>query len=384
MKTWWLILLALSFVACGESPEGNTPVTTTAPTVVLGPGDVAVARVADIASGLMVAGTLEPSRTVEIKAQVAGTIEQLGVDRGVPVRMGQRLAVIEAQGVQSQVSGARAGVAAAESQIAAAEANLAAAQQRLEGARQLYEAGAMSKIDFQSAQAQYEAAVGQVAAAKSQAAAAASQLTSASETAARTIVRAPITGVVSRRDVSEGEAVNPGQSLLTIVNSETLELAGQISVQQAAQARVGQAVSFTLDAYPGQEFTGTVARIDPVADPATRRVGIALQLPNRDGRLVGGQFVTGQVLTANVAKRLMVPRTAIRTDEKGAFVYAVEGNTIVRRDVTVGEIDKSSAAVPIESGLTEGTRVIVSPATDIQPGAIVRDASASAPGEETR
>jgi RND family efflux transporter MFP subunit len=371
-------VLAACLVACGAEHEPK-PEASPEPVVVLGPGDTVEARVGDIASGLVITGTLEPSEVVEIKAQVPGTIQDLAVDRGVPVRRGQRLAVIEAQGVRSQVSSARAGVAAAESQIAAAEANRAAAQQRLEGARVLHEAGALSTVDFQSVQAQYEAAVGQVAAARSQAAAAAAQLTAATETAGRTVVQAPIAGVVSRRDVNEGEAVNAGQALLTIVNSQTLELAGQIPVQQAARAHVGQAVSFTLDAYPNQEFTGEVARIDPVADPATRRVGIALQLPNADGRLVGGQFVTGQVLTANVAKAIVIPRTALRGDEKARFVFVVENGRIARRDVTVGALDDARGTVPVESGLNEGDRVIVSPATDIQAGALVRDAGGTQP-----
>lgn len=379
----WLLTAALAAWACGG--ESTQPAAAPEePVVVLDATDVAVARSADIASGLVITGTLDPSEVVNVKAQVSGTVQQLSVDRGVAVKRGQRLAVIEAEGVRSQVSGAEAGVAAAKSQIAAAEASVASARQQLEGARTLFEAGAMSKIEFQNVEAQHKAALGQLAAAESQAAAASSQLTGASEAARRTIVQAPITGVVSVRAVNEGEAVNPGQDLLTIVNSRTLELAGQVSVQQAAQARVGQQVTFTLDAYPGQEFTGRVARIDPVADPATRRVGVALQLPNADGRLVGGQFVTGKVLTANVAMEIVVPRTALRGSEMERYVIVVEGDRLVRRDVTVGDIDDATGMAPITMGLAEGDRVIASPATDIQAGARVRDVAAATPAAEPK
>jgi membrane fusion protein (multidrug efflux system) len=366
-----VFLLVAGTWACGgdeePAPEASAP-----PPVVLSPEDVATATVSDVAAGVVVTGTLDPSEVVDVKAQLAGTIRQLRVDRGVPVTRGQRLAVIEAQAAQSQVQGARAGVAAGQSAIAAAEATVAAARQRLEGAKTLFAAGAMSTIDYQAAEAQYEAAVGQLAAAKAQAAAASAQLAGASETASRTTIEAPITGIVSARPVSEGEAVNVGQTLLTIVNSDVLELSGQVPVQQASAIDVGQAVSFSLDAYPGQVFTGTVARIDPVADPNTRRVGIALQLPNPGRKIVAGQFVTGEVVTANIGKALTIPRAAVRTDGERRYVLVVEGDQIARREVQIATPDASRGTVAVQSGLQEGDRVIVSPDPDLQAGTRVQ------------
>jgi RND family efflux transporter MFP subunit len=378
-----LMFLAVA-AGCGgkkEAPAASAPTDTEK---ILSSADVAVVRTADIASGVVVTGTLNPSEVVDVKAQASGTVASVSADRGVAVKRGQRLAVIDAEGIRSQVSGAQAGVAAAQSGITAAEANLAAVRQKLEGARKLHDAGAMSTVDFQAIEAQYQAAVGQVASAQSQSAAAQSQLAGASETARRTTVVAPISGTVSKKGVNEGEAVTVGQSLFTIVNSQTLELAAQIPVQQASLARVGQTVSFTLDAYPGRELAGRVARIDPVADPATRRVGIALQIPNTDGGLVGGQFVTGKVITANVAKGLIIPKAGLRGDDKTPFVFVIDGDRVARRDVTPGPMDDASATVPVQSGLKEGDRVIVSPATDIQVGAKVREGTSPQPAKEMK
>ena len=317
-------------------------------------------------------GSLDPSEVVEVKAQVAGTIASLDADRGVSVKRGQRIGVIEAAGVRSQVSGARAGVAAGQSAIAAAEANVAALKQKLEGARQLHAAGAMSTVDLQSFEAQYEAAVGQLAAARAQTAAANAQLATASEAASRTTIEAPITGIVSAREVSRGEAVNVGQTLFTVVNPDVLELSGQIPVTQAAAVQVGQAVSFSLDAYPGQVFTGRVGRIDPVADPNTRQVGVALELPNPGRRLIAGQFVTGRVITANVGKAITVPRAALRGAETDRYVLVIENNTVERRPVVAAAIDPSRDTVAIASGLRDGEQVIVSPDQSIVAGTQVR------------
>jgi RND family efflux transporter MFP subunit len=369
-----IMLMACGGCSGGEARQATEPAT---PPVVLGPDDVAVATMSDLASGVVITGTLQPAAIVEVKAQVGGTIQRLTADRGVAVNRGQRLASIEAIGVQSQVSGARAGVAAGESAIAAAEANVAAARQRLEGARTLHAAGAMSTVDLQSAEAQHEAAVGQLAAARAQTAAAKSQLAGASETAGRTTVVAPITGVVSERGVNEGEAVNSGQTLFTIVNPDRLELAGQIPVQQASAVKVGQTVSFSLDAYGEKVFTGRVARIDPVADPNTRQVGIALELSNPGRTIIAGQFVTGRVITANIGQAITVPRAAVRGPDDRRHVLVIEGNTVRERAITAGVVDPSRDTVAIASGLRAGERVIVSPDPAIVGGTVVRDEAAA-------
>ena len=149
MKTPLLCILPVLLMAACSGPEAEeAPANATPATIALGSDDVTVARTTDMASGIVLTGSLDPSEVVEVKAQVAGTIASLDADRGVSVKRGQRIGVIEAAGVRSQVSGARAGVAAGQSAIAAAEANVAALKQKLEGARQLHAAGAMTTVDL--------------------------------------------------------------------------------------------------------------------------------------------------------------------------------------------------------------------------------------------
>src|SRR5690606_5388793 len=175
---------------------------------------------------IVLSGPLQPKEVVALRARVGGTITGLRVDRGSPVRGGERLATIRAAGIVSQAAGAKASVAAA-------EANLALAKQRLEAARSLFAAGAMSAIERQSAEAVHEAAVAQLAAAKA-------QETSASEAADYTSVVSPIDGVVSSRTRRDGESVSPNDEILTVVSGRTLDLAGQIGVDDAARVRAGQ------------------------------------------------------------------------------------------------------------------------------------------------
>ncbi len=334
--------------ACGngaaETPEAGAG---EEDAIVLGPQDVQTAQVSDLAGGIVLTGSLQPYRIVDVRAQVAGTIQNLRVDRGDAVREGQTMAVIQAEGIRGQAEGARAAVAAA-------EANLALAEQQLESARTLFEAGAMSQLDYRAAQAAYESARAQLAAANAQA-------VGAGEQARRATVTAPITGQVSDRQISDGQAVNPGETLFTVVGSEYLELAGQVPVDQAARVRQGQAVEFQLDAYPGRTFRGTVDRIDPTANPNTRQIGVYLRLPNPNRELVGGLFATGRVIAEGVSSAVVVPTSAVRGTGDDRYVWVIENGTAVRRQVTTGARDEARGLVAIANGLSGGEQVVVAP-----------------------
>jgi RND family efflux transporter MFP subunit len=358
-------LLVLGAAACGggEGQAAETDAPRQENVTVLGPGDVAAAEMTQLAAGVALTGSLEPYRTAEVKAQVPGVVRGLTVDRGSSVGAGQVLARIEAQGIQSQAAGARSGVAAAEAQVSLA-------RRQLESARTLFQAGAMSELDFRAAEAQFQAAQAQLAGARSNSA-------GASEAAGRTAVRAPFAGQVSVRTANEGEAVNVGQTLLTVVNSQFLELRGQVPVDQANQVRPGQPAEFTLVAFPGRTFTGTVARIDPVADAGTRQVGVTLRLQN-PGELIAGMFASGRVVTGGDRQALVVPAAAVRGQGADQHVFAVVGDSVVRRAVTLGARDDARGVVAVESGLSAGERVIVSPGV-VPAGQKVRVQAAGSP-----
>jgi RND family efflux transporter MFP subunit len=360
-----LALMMLIFAAaCGGNAEEAPQALEGPQAVVLQPTDVAVVQPTRITGGIVLTGTLNPERIVEVRTQVPGIIARLAVDRGDPIRPGQLIAVVEAEGIRSAAAGALA-------QVSAAEANLALARQRLQSARTLHERGAISQIDLQTAEAAYEAAVGQLAAARAQA-------SSAAESARRANITSPIGGEVSSRHVNQGEAVSPGDPLVTVVNTTQLELAGQVPVQSAARVQRGQTVEFTVDAYPGQVFEGVVARVDPTADPATRQVGVYLRLPNPNGRIVGGVFATGRVLSEVADSVLAVPSGAVRTQDEGTYVWLIEQKHLTRRPVVTGVRDDATGLVEIVSGLSAGDRVLAVPGA-MQEGTPVRFSNEGGP-----
>ncbi|MEJ2217952.1 MAG: efflux RND transporter periplasmic adaptor subunit [Gemmatimonadota bacterium] len=327
-------------------------------TVVLSASDVATVHTGTVEAGVLLTGSLDPHRVVKLTAQVAGTVRNIRVDRGSQVKAGDPLAVIEAAGVRGQAEGARAAVAAA-------DAGLALARQRLESAKTLHDAGAMSDIDYESAKAQYAAAQAQLAAAKAQAA-------GAGEAASRTVVRAPMTGAISARDVEEGEPVGVGHELFTEVNIDVLELSGQVPVEDASRIHVGQRVVFDLTAYPDRTFKGEVSRVEPTADQETRQVGVYARLPNKDHALVGGLFAHGRIVTQAEDSVVVAPLAAVRGTTESPFVYAIENGVLTRRPVQLGLTDDVRRVVEVTAGLPAGTQVLVAPGQDIAEGTQVR------------
>lgn len=352
--------------ACGgggndANSDNGSPGADERAALVLSPQDITEARVTTVTTGVLLTGTLQPAERVAVTAQVGGTVGEVRVDRGSRVSRGQLLATIRAEGVRSRLAGAQ-------SSIAAAEAQLAVARTQLDAQRRLYEAGATSRVDLENAQAAFAGAQAQVAAARAES-------TAAAEAAGFTEIRAPLAGTVSDRAVEPGEAVSPGDPIVTIVNTRTLELAGRIPVDESGAVRVGQPVTFTLDAFPGREFRGTVARKDPMADPTTRQVGVYVHLPNPNGEITAGQFARGRVSGRTVEDAVAVPTTAVQRSGDEDAVFVVANGRLERRPVTLGIRDETAGIVAVTSGLRAGEVVLARPAPNVTNGQAVMVAS---------
>lgn len=350
-------ILAISLLAaCGGDTSADSE-DADANTLLLSTDDIVEARLGSVASGVVLTGSLEPAERVSVAAQVAGTAGSVNVDRGSRVSAGQVLTTIEAAGVRSQAAGAAANVEAA-------KANAEVALRQRDASRALFQQGAISELEFRRAEAALQAANAQVALAEAQSA-------GASEQAVRTRVTAPIAGVISDRNVEPGEAVSVGDILFEVVDSRTLELSGRIPVELAQVVSVGQPVSFSIDAYPGRTFEGRVARKDPVADAQTRQVGVYVQLPNRDGNVIAGQFARGQVVGDTQEDVVVIPTTAVRGAGEAAAVLIVENGLVVRRPVQLGTRDDVQGVVVITSGVQPGDQVLATPGGTVPEGSRV-------------
>ena len=357
--SWFATLLVSLSCSSGdsESSGGATPASAApapgagpaagargAPTVVLAATDVAKVSRSTIEDGLAVTGDLQPIETVLIRARLEGDLVGVYVREGDRVRAGQVLARFENSQQQS-------GFRSAEAERAEAQSELATAQWNLEQSKELFDAGAIPERDLKVAQQA-------VASAQSSVAAADARVRSTGSFIQDTRVLATTPGVISQRDIENGEHVARGAPLFTLVRSDVLELEASVPARKAGGVVVGQRVRFTAD---GRSFEGRVARVSPTIDPSTRSITVFVQIPNVGGSLKGGTFATGRIIGRTMEGALVVPAAAVRQAQDGGrpFVYRIDGQKLSTISVALGVADEQRGIVEVLEGLAEGDLIVV-------------------------
>lgn len=354
------VLPALLLVsACGGASEPEAAVEATVVNVAA--DNAVVVDSGIIESGPLLSGNLTAERSAELRAQVSGTLLDILVREGTPVTAGQSLARIEATVLEDQARSAAA-------QQQSAEANAELATRNAERAVRLHAAGAMAERDLEAARSQAAAATAMAADAKARHASARQQL-------AHATIRAPFAGVVSERRASAGDVLSVGTPVLTVVDPTRLELAAAVPAATLNTIRRGARVEFSVTGYPGRNFVGTIARVNPVVDPATRQVRTYVSVPNADRALASGLFAEGRVAVEQT-RALVIPAAAIDPNATSPSVRRLTGGKVEVVAVTLGLRDDVTERVQILSGVARGDTLLVGAALGTPAGSPVRIAHA--------
>jgi len=164
-----------------------------------------------------------------------------------------------------------------------------------------------------------------------------------------------------------------------IVDNRLLELTVNVPSTEMAALRVGQPVRFSTDAFPGREFGGKVAHINPSVSPGDRSVRVIAEVPNVPEVLKGGLFVKGRIATGVRKGVVLIPRTALMSWNVAARkgeVFVVDNNVARRREVATGAVQGDRVEIP--AGLHSGETVVTRGAFLLSGGDAVKVA---APGK---
>jgi HlyD family secretion protein len=183
-----------------------------------------------------------------------------------------------------------------------------------------------------------------------------------------TILRAPISGVVTRRNLDTGALATANQPVLSLQNLDQIWLTLGVPEEIYGRLSVGQTATVTIDSEEGSNFQGKIERLNPGADPQTRQFTVRVRLENSMGRLRPGAFAHVSFITERIPDALTVPREAVRKGEKpgAGQVAVVNGDTAQLRPVTTGAEDTNS--VQITSGLQPSESVIILSGRDVKDG----------------
>jgi len=358
-----LFLLILLILAAGCRRNGGKDAAANAPPppIVLGPEDTAVVVRAPIQSGPALTGTLTAEQQATVRAQLSGSVLETLAEPGQAVRRGQLLARLDSTSLTEIHTSARAAVTNARN-------NLAFAERELGRQRALVAAGAVAQRNVESAQQQVVAAQAALAQARS-------QLANAEKQLSYTRVTAPFSGIVSERPVASGDVVQPGTALYTVVDPSSLELEANVPAEQIGQLHVGAPVDFTVSGYSGRTFEGTITRINPSADPATRQVRVYAEIPNANNELVSGLFAQGRIASQS-REGLTLPSDAIDRRMAKPAVLRVRDGKVERVEVQLGLVDERAQRVEVRQGVQPGDVVLMGGAQEIPPGTPVKLAPA--------
>ena len=311
------------------------------PAAVLGPNDVWTVAPTDLIAGVPVSGTLEPDVDIKINAPTAEVLDQVLVKEGQAVGQGQVLA--------------RMSTAAIAPAAASAAAELRVAEANYHRMQDLYKEGAVAETDVETAEVTFKNA---------QAADAA-----AARRLAEATIRAPVSGVIAQRLHDAGDRVKDGDQLFRLVNTRELDFEATVPSQYAGDIKVGAPALLTVTGLDSAGVTARVARINAIADPATRQVKVYVHVPNPGGRMVAGLYASGRLVTRQIKAALAIPQAGVRRDDQGkTYVLIVAGGAVARRDVVVGAFDEQQNLVEIKQGLAAGDVVIVGPIEGLNVG----------------
>jgi HlyD family secretion protein len=323
-----------------------------------------------VANGYVVART-----QASVSAKLPGRLAYLGVSEGSRVRAGQVLGRLENAEYQAGVGQAQASLASEQATLIQTQADrdeLASEARRAHDVRaqnpQLISAQDVELADSKAAQA---AAAAEAQQARVRAAAAALDVAKAN--LENTVIRAPFSGTVLRKDAEVGEVVAPSVgggltrgAVVTMADLATLEVEVDVNEAYIAQVKVGEPARITVDAFPDTSYRGTVRLIVPTADRQKATVQVKVAFVDHDPRVLPEmgarvEFLEGERGGARAAAprpRVRVPAEAVRTEAGGqAVVWIVAGGRLERRAVDAGPV--SAGAREVRSGLAGGETVLL-------------------------
>ena len=289
----------------------------------------------DVSQNGTYSATVQAFAVNNIAPQSGGRIQKVNVEIGDFVGRGQILAEMDRV------------------QLDQAKLRLSNAETELARLKQLYEQGGVAQSDYEAAELNCKVSK-----------------STYDNLLENTILRSPISGVVSARNYDRGDMYGMAAPIFTVQQIVPVKLLVGISEADYTKVRKGDAVTLTVDALPGRSFSGTIKRLYPTIDPATHTVNIEVQVPNQNRELRPGMYAKVDVNFGHSTNIVVPDAAVVRLQGSGQRnVFVVEDGTAVQREVTLGR--HFDGQYEILSGLSEGELVVVKGGNTLRNGAQV-------------
>jgi len=279
-------------------------------------------------------GSITAVQGITVTPDLPGSVREIAFESGAVVKAGDLLVRLD--------------TSAEEAQLRAVEAQVDLARLNLDRVRTLRSQNMIAQAELDAAEAtlkQLEATADSIRA-----------------TIEKKTIRAPFAGKLGIRQVDLGQYLDTGKPIVSLQTLSPVYAEFSLPQQELSKLKTGMIVRLTTDAYPGQQFEGTLTTINPDLDKATRSIKLQATLPNAEQRLRPGMFARVEVLLPEARDVLVIPATAVLSNPYGDSVYVIEPNPtnnaalqarqqFIRSGMLRGDF------LVVESGLKEGEKV---------------------------
>jgi HlyD family secretion protein len=272
----------------------------------------------DVVQAVQATGTLEAVTTVEVGSQVSGIVQKLYADFNSIVKQGQVIARLDPTILDTQIEQARANVARSEADLDRLKVTLADAQQKLERAKALSDKNLLPRSELDAAETNVRSTQAQIKSSEAAVVQAKSQLNTAQVNREHTVITTPIDGIVIQRAVELGQTVNAGMTApkLFVIAADLTQMQVNANIDEAdvGNMRPGQHVTFRVDAFPTDVFTGTVeqVRLQPTTVQNVVTYQTVINVPNQQLKLKPGMTANVNIEISRRSNVLRIPAAATR------------------------------------------------------------------------
>jgi membrane fusion protein (multidrug efflux system) len=329
---------AAALCGCDSGRSGPPPQAVGGPVRVV----TAAAHVEPMGLEIEAIGTAQAKESVQVTSKGSNSVTAIRFKEGEEVAEGSIL--VEMDDAQARAA------------VAEAEAALARSRSQFDRSRDLESRQALSVADLEQVQASLKADEARVAAARAR--------------LADTVIRASFRGTTGFRRVSVGSFVSPGTLITTLDDTSVIKLDFTVPETMLYAVQRGLPITARASGLPDRTFSGEVTNIDSRVDPVTRSIAVRADLPNGDGALRPGMFMT-VTLKGELKPTLLVPEEAIVPERGKAYVFVVNDGKVERREVQTGK--RRPGQVEIVEGMHDGEHVVIEGTQNIRDGSVVQE-----------
>ncbi|GAA4712131.1 efflux RND transporter periplasmic adaptor subunit [Brevibacillus fulvus] len=392
-------VLALLAVGCS-----NAESSTTASSVPV----VKVIKIGQSAkTGLLASGKVAADQEVQVVSKFSGKVARVNADEGSVVKQGDVLVQLDSTDYLQQVRQSESALRTAEAKLADTKAGARSQEvEQLESSleqmkvlydqkqtnynriKQLFETGAVAKAELDNATADlnvartnYEkvkaqldltkagATTNTLAALQAEVDRLRASLDLAKSNLENVNVTAPISGVISSRNIDPGEMAQAGASLLTVVKMDEVKVEASVSQDQINQIKVGQPIEVHVQGIADKTFNGTVEFVSPVSDATSSTFPIKVKVDNKEGLLRAGMLAE-LYLSGQTSSEIQVPTSAVLHKDDKMYVYKVDGDVVHQVEITGSE--KDSNWIIVSNGVSENEQIVLNPSDALTDGSKVQ------------